>query len=682
MKRGSSNESSIENIYRKPRIVIIAEKPKAAYKIAQALGPARRILIEGVPIYVIPKDHNNIIVVPSAGHLFTLTTSSKGYPVYDYKWVPRHLVEKGYEHIARYHRVLPKILRDASLYVNACDYDVEGSVIGYMIIKNWGDLSRARRMKFSTLTREDILRSFQNLDQLDINMVEAGLARHELDWIWGINISRALTDLYQRRGLKRVLSAGRVQTPTLNEVLNRFIEREVFVPEPLYRINIKALYRGSIVEFQDIEEPFRVKVDAEKFRSEALKKGFIDIVESSEQELRYQPPHPFNLGDLQAEAYEIYRITPQETLRILEDLYLEGLISYPRTNSQKLPENLDHKEILRGLLRISEYRRYAEKLIKRGSLKPNNGVKEDLAHPAIYPTGDIPRRSLKDKHYKLYDLIVRRYMATLSDDALVKEIILKGCVAGRCFRASGRSLEFVGWLEIYHFYKIEERRIPYIERGSSIPLSEVKIVKSYTRPPKLYNRASLLRWMEKENIGTESTRAEIIETLFRRKYVFGRELKISELGIEVVEIIERFFPELLSVELTREFEKQLDSIILGKRKRSEVVEEAVKTIDKLIGRFKNEINNTSISSDSGSRCVICNIPRDPSSEIGFCKIHEKAYRNLIRSYSSWAEDGYTWHEYLEKISRSKISGGFVKDVVRYIETHKIPDGFSVYDRKN
>lgn len=652
-----------------PCIAIIAEKPRAAHKIAQALGSFRRIMLNGIPIYTLSIDSKNIVIVPSAGHLFTLSTNDKGYPVYNYAWVPRHLAERGYEHLKKYHLVLPQILKKASLYVNACDYDIEGSVIGFMIIKSWGDISRAKRMKFSTLTREDILRSFYNLEPLDFNMVEAGLARHELDWIWGINISRALTDLYSRRGEKKVLSAGRVQTPTLYEALNKYIERETFVPEPLYRISLKGVYRERVIDFEELNEPFRTKLDAERFRIESLKKGFIEIVESSQKELRLRPPHPFNLGDLQLEAYDIYKISPSEALSVLEDLYLEGLISYPRTNSQKLSDKIDHREIIKNLSRISDYREFSEELLKKKTLKPNNGDKEDPAHPAIYPTGETPRKRLSDKHAKLYDLIVRRYLATFSDDAVIREVTLEGCVLQRCFRASGRVIVSEGWLRIYRFYSLREKEVPYVARGVSIPISEIKIVKSYTKPPKLYNRATLLKWMERENIGTESTRAEIIETLFRRKYVSGRELKVTSLGIEVVDLLEKYFPELLSTELTREFERQLNEILYGRKRREEVVKEAIEVIDRLIERFVNEVIYVKSYSEprEDNKCKICRFARDPSSELGFCKIHEKAYQNLIRSYETWRNDNYEWSEYLSKIKNSRLTGVFVKEVIKFLE---------------
>ncbi len=668
-KRGQSSEISLVDSICSKRycVAVIAEKPKSAYKIYQALGPGEKIVIENIPIYLIDKIDKVLVIIPAAGHLFTLSTETRGYPVYDYKWVPRHLVERGYEHLVRFHKLFSRLLGKMREYVNACDYDIEGSVIGYMIIKHWGDVKRAKRMRFSTLTREDIVKSFNSLHPLDIEMIEAGLARHELDWIWGINISRAITDLYNRRiNKRRILSAGRVQTPTLYEALKRYVSREIFVPEPLYRIKIKAVYRGSIIDFEDEGDPLRSRSDALRVREEILSRGFIDIVNVYSREIRYSPPHPFNLGDLQEEAYAIYSLSPYETLKILEDLYLEGLISYPRTNSQKLPETLSNRDIIQSLSRIPEYRLFAQKILQKRILRPNNGDKEDPAHPAIYPTGEIPNPRLSVKHKRIYDLVVRRYLATFHDDLVVKDIQIRGCVGGRCFRASARRILERGWHEVYHFYSISEVYIPEIKENISVPLHEIKIIKTYTKPPNLYNKAALLRWMENENIGTEATRAEIIETLFKRGYLSGKKIKVTNTGFEVIGILSKYFPELLSTELTRKFEIYLNDIMMGKRSREEVVEEAIKTVGSLIDRFKKETIHGGSKELVKEKCVICELEKTPESKYGFCKIHEEALQNIYKAYKSWEIDEYDWNTYLDKIYRSKLTGKFVRDVINYL----------------
>ncbi|MFN3268598.1 MAG: DNA topoisomerase, partial [Zestosphaera sp.] len=197
-------------------VLVIAEKPKAADKIAVALNLSTRKVVDGVRVWKGFFNGRRFLVAPAVGHLFSLDTEERDFPVFTYRWVPRWLVEKKSRYARKYYEVLKKLARGASEYVNACDYDIEGSVIGYLIIKNFGDLSRSRRAKFSSLTREELVNAFKNLQPLDVRMVEAGLCRHEIDWIWGINVSRALMSYYKKVfGNFKVLSAGRVQTPTL-----------------------------------------------------------------------------------------------------------------------------------------------------------------------------------------------------------------------------------------------------------------------------------------------------------------------------------------------------------------------------------------------------------------------------------------------------------------------------------
>ncbi|MEM3142988.1 MAG: DNA topoisomerase, partial [Zestosphaera sp.] len=221
-------------------VLVIAEKPKAADKIAAALNLSIKKVINGVRVWSGFFNGRRLLVAPAVGHLFSLDTEESGFPVFTYKWVPRWLVEKESKYARKYYEVLKSLARDASEYVNACDYDIEGSVIGYLIIKNFGDLSRSRRAKFSSLTQEELVSAFKNLQPLDVKMVEAGLCRHEIDWIWGINVSRALMSFYKKvfSGFK-VLSAGRVQTPTLIEVFKKHVERESFVPEVRFSISMK-----------------------------------------------------------------------------------------------------------------------------------------------------------------------------------------------------------------------------------------------------------------------------------------------------------------------------------------------------------------------------------------------------------------------------------------------------------
>ena len=197
-------------------MLIIAEKPKAARKIAGALGLKGFGRVYGIPYWYGYYRGEYVVVSSTAGHLFTLVTDKRSYPVFEYRWVPRWEGERGASFLKKFYSALKSLARGAKAFVNACDYDIEGSVIGYLIIKELGDVRRAKRAKFSSLTPQELRKSFQSLMPLDWDMIESGLCRHELDWIWGINVSRALMHMFRRvMSYRKPLSAGRVQSPTL-----------------------------------------------------------------------------------------------------------------------------------------------------------------------------------------------------------------------------------------------------------------------------------------------------------------------------------------------------------------------------------------------------------------------------------------------------------------------------------
>ena len=655
--------------------VIIAEKPRAAAKIANAIsgGKARKILYKGVPIWIFSIDGEKYVVIPSAGHLFSIDTNKSGIPVFEYKWIPRHIANKDYKHLERFYRVFSEILPNAKAYVNACDYDVEGSVIGYMIVKHWGDPSRMKRMRFSSLVEDELRRSFANLGPLDIDMVEAGLARHEVDWIWGINVSRALMVLFNKiSGERRILSAGRVQTPTLFEVVRNTIERITFAPTMLYSVNVYVEISGKRYRLDNDEKPFKRRRQAEEYAEAARRSGYAVVRNIRRDDISYKPPYPFNLGDLQKEAYRIYGISPARALRILEDLYLGSLISYPRTNSQKLPPSIEHRGIVQSIGKLRSYSSIALKILGKRFLRPNNGPMDDPAHPAIHPTGEIPR-GLGEEHAKIYDLVVRRYLATFMDPAIINRESIEVDVAGRIYKLQGARVVNRGWLEAYPFYRVEEKTVPSVRQGDRVKIVSVKISVSYTKPEAPYNKATLLKWMESQGIGTESTRAEIIETLFKRGYIKGS--RATDLGFMVCSAIEKYFPELSKIELTRYLEELMEKTRRRELSREHVIEKTKSIVGAAIEKFLRHINSidtseTKLLGIKTGGCPICGYASNEN-KYGFCSLHEKAYKKLVEAYREWAQDGYEWNEYLEKLLKLKITGLSVKEVIAFLRKNGI-----------
>ncbi len=658
-------------------VLVIAEKPRAAAKIAEALGAGSKLTIGGIPVWIGRFRGRDFVIAPTAGHLFTLHTDEKGFPVFNYSWGPRWVYEPGSKHLAKFYDALRRLSPNAEHYINACDYDIEGSVIGYNIIRHLGDVTRASRVKFSALTKEDIRKAFEDPQPLDWGNIESGLARHVLDWIWGINVSRALTRIYQKlSGERATLSAGRVQSPTLIELVERYVEREAFVPTPLFTVSVKVLCGGKEFTLTNGFDPFRRQEDARRL-AKVLRSKKLVVKSAEKRVVSLAPPPPFNLTELQLEAARVFGYSPARTLEIAEELYLRSLISYPRTNSEKIPPTVDNSQILQRLTGLPEVGAYASELLRRGLLVPREGPGEDPAHPAIHPTGYLPTRELGREESNVYELVVRRYLASFYPSSTVEELVytIVEPETGTEFRLAGRRVVSQEWLRVYHYRKVTALELPALRTGEEVPVTSVEVVKLYTRPPPLYTKATILRWMESVNIGTEATRAEIIEKLFERGYVRGSSINATELGLEVAQILGTLFKEITEVELTRELERKLREIAFGKVRRESVIEEAVSKLRPKLEEVKRVLSDSEaeelkrrLGLSAGLRCRVCG--RDSVGEedgVPLCQLHLRAYRNLKEAYAAWREGtGVGFEEYLETLSRLPKLGRLVKEVVAYL----------------
>jgi len=582
--------------------LIISEKPDAANRIAGALddkGKAVRKTSNGVPFFMAKNGDKEIIVAPALGHLYTVTSTKKtkwDYPVFDYQWSPQWMVKKGNLKSRTWLKELAKLSENAEEFVDACDYDIEGSIIGYCILKYaCSDKEKmAKRMKYSTLTREELREAFVKLlPQLDFSLIEAGLARHEVDWLYGINLSRALTLAVKNSGgVYTTLSAGRVQGPTLKYIETREKNIRIFVPTPFWSItaNIGIDSQMFNLEYEKIIEN---KSEA-KIIATACKAKEGQIVKINVKEFQQKPPTPFDLGTLQSEAYKLFKYTPMRTSKIAQHLYVNALISYPRTSSQKLPSTIGYRNILRNLGRSTLYQRLTQKLLAQPILKPNEGIKFDPAHPAIYPTGNIPEKNLTLDEKNIYDLIVKRFFAVFGEPALKQSIKVSVDINHNMFFMTGYRTLKEGWIEYYRPYvHFEDVLLPRIFEGQKIVVNKVILKDEFTKPPSRYNPRSLLKKMEKEEIGTKATRATIIQTLYERKYLEGQQnLVITDLGFEVAEVLGKYCPSVVSSQMTRKLEEKMEQIQLEQETKQNVLVntiENLKTITLTLKQKQSEI---------------------------------------------------------------------------------------------
>lgn len=577
------------------RVLVVCEKPTAAKRIAQALdddGAPESFSERGVPYHVARRGKLDLIVVSALGHLFSV--AQKGgkwtYPVFDYEWVPSHVADKRMARTRRFVEVIGMLSPGVGGYVSACDYDMEGSLIGYMILRHiCGEesVAKARRMRYSTLTDLDLNRAWDEMsDTLDFPLIEAGRTRHEVDWLFGINLTRALTlAVKNATGFYKVLSVGRVQGPTLNFIKEREMEIRAFVPTPFWLV--RAEIRLGRKKYALEHEASRIHIEsrATKIVAECEgKEGDLTKLETARTEL--PPLPPFSLGDLQREAYNKFRYAPRTTLRAAERLYLGALVSYPRTSSQRLPPSIDLRRIIEGLREQEGYADFASRLLKKSSLRPRQGKKDDPAHPAIHPTGKKPGR-LEKVDARVYDLICRRFMASLEDPAVRESTRATVEVNGHIFYLRGSRLVEGGWTGVYGpYFKDKGVVLPALKIGRKIPIGSVEAPRRLTKPPPRFNPGSLLALMEREGIGTKATRSEVIDTMFKRGYVDGREIGATDLGFTIVESLDRIVPEILSVEMTRKLEADIEGIRAGETSADAVVAEAISVLGPALSEFK------------------------------------------------------------------------------------------------
>ncbi|ODS40976.1 DNA topoisomerase I [Candidatus Altiarchaeales archaeon WOR_SM1_SCG] len=575
------------------KTLIVTEKPKVAERIAKSLGKSvKKQFRNKVPYYEVGEN----IVAPAVGHIYGLKEKNAKwtYPVFDIEWVPAYEVNEGSSFTKGYLNNLKFLAKKCGKFINACDFDIEGSVIGFNAIKYACNVDpfgeNVYRMKFSTITKDAIIRAYENLDPIQREMVNAGLARHTLDWYWGINLSRALTTSIKKAGRYVTLSIGRVQGPALKILAGREKEIRAFVTEPYWEIEQIAKENKNNKKISSLHEKgkFKDEKEAKEVKEKCGDKTTVSKV--VKKKFKHAPPHPFDLTTLQTEAYKQLKVDPRKTLEIAQDLYTSGFISYPRTSSQQLPDDINFREILTKLSKNENYEHLCEMLLSKEKLAPNNGKKTDPAHPAIHPTGE-KAKGLSAENKKIYDLIVHRFLAAFGDFATRETVKILFDNNSEIFVAKGTRTTDPGWHILYGKYaKFEEEELPKLEEGEVLDVIEIKIHAKETKPPKRYTPASIIREMEKNNLGTKATRSQIIDILFKRNYVDGRSLEVTQLGLDVVETMDKFCPEVMSIDLTRKFEDEMKKISVKDYTSEKVLVEGREMVTKISAEFKeNEL---------------------------------------------------------------------------------------------
>ena len=547
--------------------LIITEKPNAAKMIAVALANGKPVkeAHQGVAYYKITRGNKDIVIGCAVGHLYTVAEKEKSfkYPVFDLFWKANSEID-GKDYTKKYIATLKKLSKDASEFTVATDYDIEGEVIGLNVVKFICKQKDASRMKFSTLTKDDLVEAYEKKSKtLDWGQAYAGETRHFMDWMYGINLSRALTLAIRTSGMFKIMSSGRVQGPALKLIVEKEKEIAAFKPDNYWEIELKGHFDKHSREILFNHEKDKFFSEDEVLNILKKIKGKNGVVKNTQtSQFIQKTPVPFDLTTLQTEAYRFFGINPKATLDIAQELYTSGFISYPRTSSQKLPKELGLKKVLESLSKNPDYTALAKEILKT-SINPSEGKKTDPAHPAIYPTGIFPK--LKDRNLKIYDLIVKRFLSCFAPDAKRETVTIHIDVETEPFLTRGTRTIFEGWHKFYAPYvHLEEQEVPTVKEKDAYIIKDVVKYDKQTQPPKRYTQASIIRELEKQDLGTKATRATIVDSLYQRNYVKNESVEATELGIQTIDTLEKYCPEILDEKLTRHFENEMEKIRDGR----------------------------------------------------------------------------------------------------------------------
>ena len=629
-------------------IVCIAEKPSVARDIANVLG-AREMkqgYIEG----------NGYQVTWTFGHLCELKEPDeynprwKRWDLWDLPMIPQRygIRLKNDDGVQRQFATIEKLMQAADGIINCGDAGQEGELIQRWVMQKAGAKCPVKRLWISSLTEEAIREGFNNLkDQIEYqSLYEAGLCRAIGDWTLGMNATRLYTLKYGQQ--KQVLSIGRVQTPTLALIVRRQQEIESFVPKQSWVLS--TLYRDTKFtaiahdEEAEAEDAAEVKAAAEQGKTIKSKGPIYKQIEyTTEEEGREvlqsiegqpftvkdiqkkkgteAPPRLYDLTSLQVDCNRKFGYSAEQTLQLIQGLYEKKFTTYPRVDTTFLSDDIYAKcpQTLRGLKGYEQFTQPLEgkPLLKSKKVFDSSKVTD---HHAIIPTG-VPAISLTDMERRVYDLVTRAFIAVFYPDCKFETTTVFGEVASVLFRTSGRTILDEGWKVIYKKNSAEsaedeenltddDRSLPIFTKGESGPHIP-SLTEKWTQPPKPYTEATLLRAMEtagkfvdneelrdamKENgIGRPSTRAAIIETLFKRRYIRKdrKSLVATPTGVELIGIIHE---ELLkSAELTGIWEKKLREIERHQYDAQTFIAELKQMVTDIINQVRNDKSNRQVA---------------------------------------------------------------------------------------
>ncbi|MFD1929457.1 DNA topoisomerase III [Sporosarcina siberiensis] len=608
--------------------LVLAEKPSVARDIARVLGCNKKGngFLEGT----------NYIVTWALGHLVT-HADPEGYGNEFKEWKLEHLpiVPEPFKLVPirqtmkQFNAVKAQLRRnDVKDIIIATDAGREGELVARWILEMAKVKKPVKRLWISSVTDKAIKDGFNNLKdgRAYENLYEAAVARAEADWVVGINATRALTVKYNAQ-----LSTGRVQTPTLAMIAERENQIRDFKPKPFY--GMQALTETAKFTWQDKAGQTQ-SFDKELIekRMAALNNVQIGTIKEVKITPKTQPaPHLFDLTELQKEAHRLWSWSAKETLSTLQGLYeRHKAVTYPRTDSKHLTSDMEStlKERIKAV-DLGPYRKSVNMLLRSGTIKPQRGVIDDKKvtdHHAIIPTEETPiLQDLSDKEKRLYDLIVKRFLAVFFGPFRYDQVIAELTVGSELFNAKGRTITDVGWKKVYQDedVEVESDTLPAFTKGEEVKIRAIVMTDGKTKPPARFNEGTLLGAMENPSqfmqgeskdliktigetggLGTVATRADVIERLFG-SFVMekkGNDIYTTSKGRQLLELVPE---DLKSPALTAEWEQGLSKIASGQMKKAAFMKEMILFSKKTVTEIKTDEKKYKHDNVTGKACPDC-----------------------------------------------------------------------------
>jgi len=594
--------------------VCIAEKPSVAKEIANVLGANTRRdgYFEG----------NGYAVTYTFGHLCTLFEPNdykphwkswdlNNLPMLPEKFKTKVVINAG---IQKQFNIVKSLFDKATLVINCGDAGQEGELIQRWVLHQANYQGEVKRLWISSLTTEAIKEGFQNLKPAEDydNLYYAGFSRAIGDWLLGMNATRLYT--VKHGGYKQMLSVGRVQTPTLAMLVTRFLEIEKFKPLPYWEL--QTTYRNTLFSYK---EGRFLKMEDGKLLADKVQESDFEITSITKKKGKEYAPKLFDLTGLQVYCNTKFSFSADETLKIVQKLYEQKVVTYPRVDTSFLPNDVYPK--IEGILRqLTNYQQLTQTLLSK-KIKKSTKVFNDKKvtdHHAIIPTGI--QINLQYNQQLVYNIIVKRFIAVFYDDCSVANTTVIGNAANVSFKTTGKEILEKGWRVVFETPETKGRKetglLPSFIKGEKGP-HEPSFLEKQTKAPNQYTEATLLRAMEtagkqvdddemrelmKENgIGRPSTRANIIETLFKRKYVVRNKKQLipTSTGIQLIATIKN---ELLkSAELTGRWEKRLKEIERGDFNAGTFIKNMKKMVDDLVYEVRSETVKANISHTTATK---------------------------------------------------------------------------------